>query len=320
MSDAALITIGITSFNARDTILRAVRSALEQDWLNTEIIVVDDCSEDDSVGIVEKATADVPRLRLVRHAVNRGTAGARNTILAKANGEFIAFFDDDDESRPERIRLQYEALRDYEKTSGISLIACYASGARRYSNGYELDMPAIGSRPVIPHGDMVVDYLLFNARRARVFYGSGTPTCALMARRSTFRAVGGFDESLRRVEDVDFAIRLALAGGHFIGCASPLFLQYATVAADKTPRANLDAELRLVEKHSAYLKRHDRYDYARAWFLIRFYHFNGQRYKFITAVLAFLLRHPISGTWHMMRSFPARWMHERNMRALFHAQ
>ena len=320
MPDAPLITIGITSFNAEDTILRALRSALEQDWPNTEIIIVDDCSEDESSAVVEKAIFDVRRARLVRHAVNRGTAGARNTILAEAKGEFVAFFDDDDESRPERIRLQYETLHDYEKSSRRDLVACYASGARRYPNGYELDMPAIGSRAVIPRGDMVADYLLFNARRAQVFYGSGTPTCALMARHATLRVVGGFDESLRRVEDVDFAIRLALAGGHFIGCSARLFLQHATVAEDKTPRANLDAELRLIEKHSAYLKRRHRYDYARAWFYVRFYHFSGQRRKFITALLALLLRHPISGTRHMIRSFPARRIHERSMRALPHAR
>ena len=314
MSATALVTIGITSFNAGDTILRALRSALRQDWPNTEVIVVDDCSADNSAAIIKNATVNVPRARLVRHAVNRGTAGARNTILAEAKGEFVAFFDDDDESLPERIRLQVQTLLEYETASGATLVACYASGARRYPNGYELDMPAIGSRPVVPRGEAVADYLLFNDRREGVFYGSGTPTCALMARLSTFRAVGGFDENLRRVEDIDFAVRLAMLGGHFVGSRARLFLQHATVASDKTPRMNLEAELRLIEKHGAYLRRRNRYGYARDWFQLRFYHFNGQRLKFLVALTIFLLRHPISGIRHVMRSFPGRWMHERSMR------
>jgi glycosyltransferase involved in cell wall biosynthesis len=252
---------------------------------------------------------------LIRHAENRGTAAARNTILSEAEGEFVAFFDDDDESLPERVRLQYETLREYEKASGTGLVACYASGLRRYPNGYELHMPAIGSRPEIPKGETVADYLLFNARRDDVFYGSGTPTCALMARVSTFRAVGGFDDSLRRAEDIDFAVRLALAGGHFIGCPQKLFVQHATVASDKTPRKNLEAELKLIEKHAGYLKRRNRYRYARDWFHIRYYHFSGQRLRFLAALAAFLLRHPVSGARHLLRSLPARWAHERDMRA-----
>lgn len=315
MSDAVLITIGITCFNAADTIRRALASALRQEGPHTEVVVVDDGSSDHSATIVENAVANVPSARVIRHGVNRGPAAARNTILAEARGELVAFFDDDDESRPERIRLQYEALCEYEKASGTDLVACYASGVRRYPNGYEFDMPAIGSRPRIPHGETVADYLLFNVRPAGVFFGSGTPTCALMARRSTFRAVGGFDDRLRRVEDTDFAIRLALAGGHFIGCASRLFVQHATVALDKSPYANLSAELRLIEKYSEYLKRRNRYDYARAWFHIRFYHFSAQRWKFVTALLTFLLRYPVSGARHVMRSFPGRWLHERRMRA-----
>jgi glycosyltransferase involved in cell wall biosynthesis len=312
--DTALITIGITSFNAADTILRAVRSALRQDWPNTEIIIVDDCSSDGSAALVEAAIADTPRARLICHAVNRGPAAARNTIVASATGSAVAFFDDDDESLPERIRLQYDTLCKYEDANGVDLVACYASGLRRYSNGYELPLSAIGSQPVVPKGEAVADYLLFNARREGVFYGSGTPTCALMARLSTFHAVGGFDDGLRRVEDADFAVRLALRGGHFIGCSQQLFLQYATVASDKTPHKNLE-ELRLIDKHADYLRRHHRYEYVRDWFHVRYYHFSGQRIKFLAALAGFLLHHPMDGLRHLLRSFPSRWAHERKMRA-----
>jgi glycosyltransferase involved in cell wall biosynthesis len=288
---------------------------LAQDWPNSEVIIVDDCSPDGSAAIVEKAIAGIPNARLIRHELNSGPAAARNSILAKAQGEFVAFFDDDDESAPERLRNQYEALRDYEVASGTRLVACYASGVRRYPNGYELRVAAIGSQPPVPKGELVADYLLFNGRSDGIFYGGGTPTCALMARPSTFRAVGGFDSNLRRVEDVDFAIRLALAGGHFIGCPQELYLQHATVASDKTPSKNLQAELQLVEKYADYLRGKRRYGYARTWFKIRFYHFSGQRLKFLAAVAAFLSTHPIAGGRHLLRSAPDRWAHERNMRS-----
>lgn len=309
------ITIGLTCFNAEHTIERALRSAMAQDWPNLEILVADDASTDASCRIVEQVGRSDPRVTLVRHTENCGAAAARNTILGAATGSVVAFFDDDDESTPDRVRVQYETLRAYELTSGVDLVACYASGSRRYPNGYELPMPGIGSEAAVPVGNAVADYLLFNDRHPGAFYGAGTPTCALMARLSTFRAVGGFDTSLRRVEDVDFAIRLALAGGHFVGCRQRLFLQYATFASDKTPRKNLEAELRLIHKHAAYLAGRGRYGYAQRWFSIRFYHFSRQRFRFVAALAGFLARHPVSGIRHLMRSVPGRWSHERRMEA-----
>lgn len=310
------ITIGITSYSSSKTISPAIASALAQDWPSIELLIVDDCSPDDSVSVIEQAIAGIPNARLIRHERNGGPAAARNTVLADSQGEFIAFFDDDDESRPQRLRVQYERLRAYEVANGCTLVACFASGIRRYPNGYELHVSAIGSRPTVPVGDIVADYLLFNKRCESVFYGSGTPTCSLMARRKTFEALGGFDANLRRVEDVDFAIRLAIAGGHFIGCPEDLQLQHATEGTDKTPLMNLQAELHLVEKHANYLRHKGRYGYARDWFKIRYYHFSAQRVRFMAALIWFLLRHPFTGMGHLLRSAPARWRHERGMRTM----
>lgn len=311
--DFPIITIGLTCFNAEKTIERALRSAQVQDWPAFEILVVDDASSDDSWHLIEAMAAADPRIKAVRHADNSGAAAARNTILEQAAGTHIAFFDDDDESFPDRVRTQYEAICDYEARHSIQLVACYASGSRRYSNGYELELEAIGSRPVVPTGEVVADYLLFNGRRDGIFYGAGTPTCALMARVATLRAAGGFDTELRRAEDVDFAIRLALIGGHFIGCKKKLFLQHATFSADKSADKNLASEMRLLEKHAAYLKKKGRYGYARRWFRLRFYHFSRQRVRFILAVAALLLCHPVNGMAHLLHSVPRRMLHEKKM-------
>ena len=62
---------------------------------------------------------------------NRGVAEARNTLLAQARGAFIAFFDDDDESAPDRLEQQYRRIVEYESTSsrGDSLLLL-ESGSR----------------------------------------------------------------------------------------------------------------------------------------------------------------------------------------------
>jgi glycosyltransferase involved in cell wall biosynthesis len=309
-----LITIGITCFNAEDTITRAVTSAFKQNWPNLEIVIVDDCSTDSSIAVIENLIKDQPTATLVCHETNQGPAVARNTILAHARGEFVAFIDDDDESLPERVATQYRRILDYEKDVDTKMIACYASGYRVYPNGYQLALNAIGSRPIVPQGPAVANYLLFYGKKPGWFYGTGTPTCSLMGRRSIFEAVGGFDTDFQRFEDMDFSVRLALAGTHFIGCPEPLFIQHSTEASDKSQEKNLESDLLRVEKHKDYLKSVGRYEYSRQWPRIRYYHMTGQRVKMLSTLFVLFLQHPIHVFRHFMSIGPRRFLHERKMR------
>lgn len=309
-----LITIGITCYNAAGTIARAIDSALAQDRINFEVIIVDDCSTDGSASVVEIAIKNHKNACLLCHEINQGPAAARQAILDHAKGEFVAFFDDDDESLPERIRTQCDQIEAYERETGETLIACYASGKRIYPNGYELLLNAIGSQSIVPHGPAMADSLLFYKRMPGWFYGAGTPTCALMARKSIFDAVGGFDSNFRRVEDIDFAVRLSLAGGHFIGCPEPLFFQHATQAGDKAPAKNLKAEIQLAEKHKSYLQSVGRYEYAKRWPLVRYYHFIGKHTKMLLVLAQLFIRYPVKVTVHFFQTGPRRLAHERRMR------
>ncbi len=305
-----LITIGLTCYQAADTIRDAINSAAQQDWPNFEILVVDDSSTDGSINIIEKEAERLKNVQFIRMSHNTGVASTRNTILENARGEFLVFFDDDDVSKKNRVRLQYEKLITYESICDTSLIACYASGLRVYPNGYKFEINAIGSRAVVPTGEIVADYLLFNRREAGIFYGAGTPACSLMARTSTFKTVGGFDIEFRRVEDIDFAIRLALLGGHFIGCHESVFTQKATVAPDKTPKKNLESELKLIDKYANYLKSKERLSYAHNWMYIRYYHFSGQRLRFIYYLIRFIVKFPLPAIKHILNSAPKRLSHE----------
>ena len=309
------VTIGIPCFNAGDTIGRAIESALLQDWPNLEILIVDDCSTDNSVDVIQSYVNDqAPHVKLIQHHQNQGPAGSRNTVLQSAAGEFIAFFDDDDESLPHRIRNQLETLLQYEKNSGVNLIACYAGGLRKYPNGYTLELPAIGSHGESPpHGQRLAEYLLLYRREPNWFYGSGIPTCALFARTTTFAAVNGFDDNLRRVEDADFAIRLSLIGGHFIGTSESLFVQYSTNAPDKSYEKNLAAEQLIARKHRIFLESINRYYYALHWPRLRYWHFKRQYGQFMTELLGLLLRYPLPIAKHILATGPKRLLHERRM-------
>ena len=309
-----LITIGITAYCAEKTIGRALSSAFAQDWPNTEILIVDDCSGDRTVLTVRELIADQKNVRLIVHKQNKGAAGARNTILREARGDFIVFFDDDDESQPERLKTQYQLILSYEKAGRADLVLCYASGERLYPNGYRKELYAIGSRGKIPHGPGMADRILFFGGDRECFYGAGTPTCSLMARKEVFEKAGGFDESFRRVEDLDFSVRCALLGAHFIGCAEKLFVQHATESSDKSTDKNLEAEVQLAEKHRDYLESRNRYVYAREWPKIRASHFKKDYKTFFTTLFPLFLKHPLAVTRHLFTTGPARFLHERKMK------
>lgn len=305
-----LITIGITCYNAQSSIIRAITSALEQNWGNKEIIVVDDQSKDESWSILENMARENTSLKIYRNARNTGPAGSRNEILKRASGSYIAFFDDDDESLPQRLSTQYERLCAYPEP----LAACYASGERRYPNGYTLPLQAIGSRPPIPYGPGMAQRILYYGGPENWFVGSGTPACSLMASKATFEQIGGFDESMRRCEDMDFAVRLALAGGHFIGCPENLFIQYATEADDKSFEKNRDAEIYLARKHAYFLKDNDMGFYAQQWPRVRYHHFKRHYGRMLASLLPLLIRYPRKTITHLYATGPKRLRHERRMK------
>ncbi|MDK1492640.1 glycosyltransferase family 2 protein [Sinorhizobium sp. 7-81] len=100
------VTFVVAAYNAADTIVRAVESALRQEGVAVEVVVVDDRSSDGTVGIV--STIGDPRVRLFALEHNRGPGGARNVGLAAARGKWIAVLDSDDTVRPDRLARMIE--------------------------------------------------------------------------------------------------------------------------------------------------------------------------------------------------------------------
>ena len=96
------VTIGITSYNAEKTIIRAINSALNQTWSNKEIIIVDDGSIDSSKTLIKKAIKG-KQINFLNHSENKGASFSRNQIIKNSNSELICFMDDDDYSDPQRI-------------------------------------------------------------------------------------------------------------------------------------------------------------------------------------------------------------------------
>ncbi len=132
-------------------------------------------------------------LQVLRHAVNKGPAAARNTGLAACETDFVAFLDSDVVPR----RGWLEALLGHFCDPAVALVAPRIVGLREPQNlvaRYEavrssLDL-GLREAPVVPYG--TVSYV---------------PSAAIICRRSALNAVGGFDETLKSGEDVDLCWR-----------------------------------------------------------------------------------------------------------------
>ena len=93
---APLITVIIPAFNAQATIERAVKSALNQTYGSVELIVVNDCSSDNTPLLLKNLKKEVRNFKVISNKFNKGAAAARNQGIDAAKGEWITFLDADD--------------------------------------------------------------------------------------------------------------------------------------------------------------------------------------------------------------------------------
>lgn len=105
-----LVSIIMPSYNTGKYIEDSIRSVLAQTYENWELIIVDDCSTDDTHSIVA-AFAD-PRIRFLEKEFNSGAAESRNWGLREAKGKWIAFLDSDDTWHPEKLERQIRFMEE----------------------------------------------------------------------------------------------------------------------------------------------------------------------------------------------------------------
>lgn len=204
-----LVSVVMPVYNVEQYIEEALASVLAQTYLHLEIIVIDDQSPDQSINLIKQKFND-PRIRVIQQE-NRGLAGARNTGIRHARGEYIAFLDSDDFWRADKIE-QHMRLMRANPNCGVSFCSSLfvdqnSQSLKRFQTpkkkaGYQAkdifcrNPIGNGSVPVIRKG--VLEQIGFTTDNK---IDNGTPY------------IQYFDESLRQSEDVDCWTRIALLTG-----------------------------------------------------------------------------------------------------------
>lgn len=116
MIENNLVSIVMPLFNSSKFMESAISSVIQQDYLNWELIVVDDCSTDKSAEIAEQLSKNDSRIKIVRLSENGGSAVARNAGINKANGKYISFLDADDIWLPNKLSSQVLYMRENDVT------------------------------------------------------------------------------------------------------------------------------------------------------------------------------------------------------------
>jgi glycosyltransferase involved in cell wall biosynthesis len=188
----------IPTFNRCGYVGNAIESVLAQTFQDVEIIVVDDCSTDDT-GEVLKGYAERD-VRILSTSCNSGASAARNRGIEASRGRFVVFLDDDDTfvaDALETIRRHHLASPDIQFSwAGICLEKQNAAGAVIETCDLVWSPPNGGTA-----GLKNLDFVL----------NIGT-NFALCVQRGIFDEVGVFDTSLPRSEDRDLLLRIAMGG------------------------------------------------------------------------------------------------------------
>lgn len=109
-----LVSIITPMYNAQKYIESTIASVQKQTYSNWEMIIVDDCSTDNSPDIVAKYAAEDNRIKYFRNKGRNGVAAARNEAMRIATGRYIAFLDSDDLWEPDKLQIQIEFMNTKE--------------------------------------------------------------------------------------------------------------------------------------------------------------------------------------------------------------
>jgi glycosyltransferase involved in cell wall biosynthesis len=224
------VSVVLPTRNRSAMLRKSLRSALDQDGIGLEVIVVDEGSSDDTAEQLKRI--DDERLTVLRNDPAQGVARARNAAIERARGKWIAFLDDDDLWAPGYLQAQLATAAEQ------CLSLCY-------SGRIEID----------ERGDLINNAYRPQPRRLsrRLLANNaiGGPT-GVIVRADLLETVGRFDERLSALADWDLWIR-AVHDGRSGACAEPLvaYRNHPTRMM-VTNAAEVMAEFELLrEKHAA---------------------------------------------------------------------
>ncbi|MGV8930536.1 MAG: glycosyltransferase family 2 protein [Luteimonas sp.] len=190
MADIIQVSAIIPTFNRRELLLRAIDSVLAQTRHVDEIVVIDDGSSDGTAAALQARYGE-----RVRYAwqPNAGVSAARNHGMSIARGRYFALLDSDDEWLPDKTQRQFDWLQAHPD---YGMVVCDVQLVDSEHRNLEI----YRRRDIVREDGWALRWVLVNPALA---------PASMMMRREVYEDIGGFDESLRTAEDIDYHLRIA---------------------------------------------------------------------------------------------------------------
>ncbi|MFQ5510941.1 MAG: glycosyltransferase [Candidatus Krumholzibacteriia bacterium] len=190
------VSVIIPCYNGERFVGEAIECVLGQSFHALEIVVVDDGSADGSKAVVQSYAAG-ERVTCVEHGKNRGIAAARNTGIKATHAEYVAFLDQDDLWRVDKLERQLEVL---DREDGVGLVF----------SGHQTSLS--GGAPRAPRGKAVPRDINRASKETvlrTLFLKNYIPMASAVIRRTCFDDLGLLDERIRSgADDYEFCMRL----------------------------------------------------------------------------------------------------------------
>lgn len=212
------ISVIIPAYNAASWIAATIESVHAQTLAPAELIVVDNGSTDETVAIATQMGATV------LHEAQRGAAAARNAGLRAATSEWVALLDADDYWLPDKLSAQWKLVQQFSDLRLVTTNYFFDNDGKRGNSAYEIPSSGFEQLPKTPLTPTAVRVTLpdLSAQLALGNSWLGLNSSAVFFRREDALAIGGYDPTFLRLEDMEFFARLLPTLGSIALMTTPL--------------------------------------------------------------------------------------------------
>ena len=226
------ITAVITTCDRLQQLKKAVESVENQTLSPDELIIIDDNSCDQTQEYCEnlQEISKIPVIYL-RNDFRAGSNLCRNLAIERANGEYIAFLDDDDEWLPEKLQIQYETAKKEKADLVYTGVETVDSNGKKISRHFHRKPALFPPKIAI----LTLNY-------------PGTTSC-LMLKTELLRKISGFNPDYSSLQDYELSIRLIRAGASVAG-VEKILVKYGFPSSSSivaSPKKFFDAALKLLK-------------------------------------------------------------------------
>lgn len=209
MSTAPAISVCLPVYNGGKFLARAVSSVLKQTYSDFELLIADDCSEDNSVHVIESLAQEDSRIRFWRNPTNVGLFANYNNCLAQSRGKYIKFFAQDDVLHEKCLQSAAKVL---DENPNVALVAADRASIDEEGRDISEVTRLASSSLFVQSGRVVGGRQVMRQSLSQGINFIGEPS-AVMVRKS--HCIDGFNARYHHLGDLDYWLRILRNGDYF---------------------------------------------------------------------------------------------------------